>query len=85
MAKYRNVEDLMTMEVACCDHCHGDPRDCRGDSLTGSDPRDWDRALILLEKAHAAVAPGHREAWVPLALQDDIRWFLHKCGRDVIR
>lgn len=86
MAKYREVERRVEVDITCCDHCHGDPEDCPGDSLPVVDPRDWDRALILLEDAHLQLrSPQTATDWLAMARQDDIRWFLHKCGREVIR
>lgn len=87
--KTREIDRRITVDVECCNHCHGEPEYCPGDSWDSQpviDPRDWDRALILLEDAHSQIrSPQTLTDWRALALRDDIRWFLRKCGVEVIR
>jgi len=31
--KSRDIAHTGFIDVTCCDHCHGDPEDCHGDSM----------------------------------------------------
>ncbi len=77
MSKRREEFIETYVDIKCCDHCHGKPRDC----IDGGTPSvsDLQSATDLMNRAADALAeslPG---------LSNDIRWFTVSALRDDLR
>ena len=78
MAKIRDIDERVTVTVICCEHCHGEPGDCRARGIIPQAEEETGEALRLLERAYEAV--GDASQW---GLRIDIREFLRRSGSGV--
>lgn len=89
MSQVRDVDERVTVTVACCSHCHGDTGDCpdrtgveETQARLAANARE---ALDLLERAHEHLRLRRPGGWAAGALQDDLYLFLNLVGSAVAR